>query len=623
MFKGVRNGFQAQWVRGPPRPFDHGMSLQDLDEAAAMWWLAESKRLCDLGCLRELPAGEARFVSRCFLVPKKTPNQYRMVVDLRHLNDFAKAGSAEVETLRSLQTVARPGDYMVALDLSDGYYHFRVHPADAQFFQIHTPTGLYQIDALNMGWTRSPQVFTDALRPVVRHLRQLGIRLLWYLDDFLICGATPRECEWARDEAVRVFRQLGLKIKEDKCVWNPTQRIEHLGMLVDTVQGIFQVTERKLQQLRATGQKLLAYARSHCRRVLKRDLASMVGLAIFCYPAVLPARFYCRAIYDCLGTNREWTGSVVLSRQAVKDIRWWMELSSSDHNGGPIWSPTASVTASTDSSLFGWGGTLQAPEYREARGFWTAAERGTHINCLELRAVTRLVDTFVVYMARRTVRLLCDNTATVHVINSGTSRSPAMMAELRQLYRLLDRHRIVLKVEYIATGDNVDADRLSRHRDTSDWKLHPRYFRQYGRTCTIDRFASSTNTQLQCFNSQWACPGTHGVDAFAQNDWRQHHNWCNPPWALLDQLARHLHATGAQATVVAPAWDHTAWHSMLSGMAQRLIRIASVAGLFWPGRDLPAHRIRAPPWDVHIFHVPLRAPNSWEASALASQLAAA
>ena len=42
----------------------------------------------------------------------------------------------------------------------------------------------------------------------------------------------------------------------------------------------------------------------------------------------------------------------------------------------------------------------------------------------------RLIDTFVVYMARRTVRLLCDNTATVHVINSGTSRSPAMMAEL-------------------------------------------------------------------------------------------------------------------------------------------------------------------------------------------------
>jgi len=41
------------------------------------------------------------------------------------------------------------------------------------------------------------------------------------------------------------------------------------------------------------------------------------------------------------------------------------------------------------------------------------------------------------------------HTATVHVINSGTSKSPAMMAELRKLYALLDRHRITLKVEYI------------------------------------------------------------------------------------------------------------------------------------------------------------------------------
>ena len=34
------------------------------------------------------PDGGA-FVSRCFLVPKKQPNQFRMVVDLRHVNDFA------------------------------------------------------------------------------------------------------------------------------------------------------------------------------------------------------------------------------------------------------------------------------------------------------------------------------------------------------------------------------------------------------------------------------------------------------------------------------------------------------------------------------------------------------
>ena len=68
----------------------------------------------------------------------------------------------QVETLWTLQTVARLGDWMTALDLSDGYYHFRIRPEDARYFQISTPTGAYTIDALNMGWTRSPEVFTDA-----------------------------------------------------------------------------------------------------------------------------------------------------------------------------------------------------------------------------------------------------------------------------------------------------------------------------------------------------------------------------------------------------------------------------------------------------------------------------
>ena len=56
-----------------------------------------------------MPSDAAQFVSRCFLVPKKQPNQFRMmVVDLRHVNDFAQPGSAEVETLAQLQSVARP-----------------------------------------------------------------------------------------------------------------------------------------------------------------------------------------------------------------------------------------------------------------------------------------------------------------------------------------------------------------------------------------------------------------------------------------------------------------------------------------------------------------------------------
>ena len=152
-----------------------------------------------LGVLRRIPENQCRWVSRIFLVPKKVAGDYRMVVDLRHVNSFAQKGTAEVETLAQLSSVLEPRDHLVALDLSDGYYHFRIHSADTQYFQFRTHEGAYELVGLNMGWTRSPGVFTDFLRPVVRYLRRRQVRLLWYLDDFLVAGRSRRLAARAQD----------------------------------------------------------------------------------------------------------------------------------------------------------------------------------------------------------------------------------------------------------------------------------------------------------------------------------------------------------------------------------------------------------------------------------------
>ena len=46
-------------------------------------------------------------VTKCFLVPKKVepgqPKKWRLVIDLRHLNDFCRDKSCKFETLKSLR----------------------------------------------------------------------------------------------------------------------------------------------------------------------------------------------------------------------------------------------------------------------------------------------------------------------------------------------------------------------------------------------------------------------------------------------------------------------------------------------------------------------------------------
>ena len=162
-----------------------------------------------------------------------------------------------------------------------------------------------------------------------------------------------------------------------------------------------------------------------------------------------------------------------------------------------------------------------------------------------------------------------DNQAVVAVLTNITSRSPALMSELRKLWWLLDVNDIELRARYIRSAASLWADKLSRHRDgQGDWMFHPALFAEldasWGRH-TVDRFATANNTQLARFNSLMAGPRAEAVDAMAQSDaaWRAEVNWCNPPWALLGRLAAKLRASGASATVVAPTWRSAPWYSEL------------------------------------------------------------
>ena len=616
LLRGLRYGVRARWARGPPPAFHLGASLSGLAPDEAAWWAAELPRLLGMGVLIEVPRSAAKHVSKVFLVPKPTPGTFRMVVDLRHLNGFSEPGTAEVEHLGLLAGTLRPGDYMSSLDMQDGYYHFRLHPQDQQYFQFEVAGRYYQLQALNMGWVLSPGVFTDFLRIPVQELRSKGIRLLWYLDDFLVLGQTVEQCAAARDAVVALLDRLGLRIKPGKGVWTPTTRLDHLGMTIDSVAGEFQVSPDKALKLEKMARALQAKAHRNARRVGKRELAAFVGLAQFLSRAVRRTRFHLRELYNVMGSLQGWTGRVRLTRQALQDLRWWTTLSTSRPlPGGPIWRPATTLLMTTDSSDYGWGGTITVEgQPREARGLWSPTERLLHITMKELMAITRVVQTHRESLRGHRVRLLCDNQAVVAVVNNSASKSPALMQALRELYRETDQLELDFQVEYIRSEDNVRADQLSRVLDHNDWALNQEVFELLDATShtvhTVDRFASALNAKTQRFNSWYPCPGAEAVDAFSVGDqeWRQELNWCNPPWGLLPQLATKLFQSGAAATVIAPLWAHTAWYQRLHELASEAFLLPRWPELFEPGR--PVRHVRAPRWGTVAFKIPQRRPHS-------------
>ena len=641
----LRQGFSLPWLGGRrPLPFHQGVSCRGATPQQRAFLQEEVARLVAVGALR--PATDDRWVTRAFLVPKPgKANAWRLVVDLRWVNSHLQHLSCRMETLRLLSRLARPGDWMVSLDLQDGFYAVGIHPDDQRYLTVALDGfGLLSFAALPMGLSASPYVFCKTMRVFVRALRspleprnadlgrgrrpappappwnelsktygrlmRRGLRVLSYVDDFLILCETEAEALEARSYVSAVLDALGLARSPTKGCWEPTQQLKHLGLGVDTRTGIFFVTPDRLAALHRSGRAILCAAAGRRGVVPIRQLAAFSGLAQSLYLAVPGARLHLRTLHDLVSTGARsaarWHATVRLSSEARTDLNWFVALAAR-YAQRPIWRSAATVTLFCDASKLAWGAALEGA--LPARGFWRAHQRREHITLLETRAVRYAVEAFLDWLRGKHVRLREDNQAVVAMVTHWTSRSPALMAQLRKLWLLLDRNNITLDPAYIRSEENVAADSLSRQADSGDYRLDPVIFDRLDRRWgphSIDRFATSNNAQLGRFNSAWAMPGTEGVDAFAQANWRSELNYCNPPWELLGRLAAFLEETGAAATVVAPHWPAQSWYPVLRGLAAEHIVLPARRGMFAPGATGSFEPIGPPSWPLALFRIPLR-----------------
>lgn len=71
---------------------------------------------------------------------------------------------------------------------------------------------LYQFKALPFGLTSAPYVFTKLGKPILNYLRKKGIRVVVYLDDFLIFGVSRQECIDNTKQLMDLLAFLGLRV---------------------------------------------------------------------------------------------------------------------------------------------------------------------------------------------------------------------------------------------------------------------------------------------------------------------------------------------------------------------------------------------------------------------------
>ena len=75
---------------------------------------------------------------------------------------------------------------MAKIYLKDAYVMIPTAQEDRDFLKFQWKDQMYQFNCLLFGLSSVPWVFTKTTQPVVAALREIGLRLIIYIDDILV-----------------------------------------------------------------------------------------------------------------------------------------------------------------------------------------------------------------------------------------------------------------------------------------------------------------------------------------------------------------------------------------------------------------------------------------------------
>ena len=110
-----------------------------------------------------------------------------------------------------------------------------IAPHHRQFLQFAFQGRHFQFRVFPWGLFLSPQVFTRCMAAALSPLQSRGIKILPYLDDWLVCA--PSRSQVTRDTAILLSHvaQLGLRLNFTKSCLVPSQSTLFLGVTLDAV----------------------------------------------------------------------------------------------------------------------------------------------------------------------------------------------------------------------------------------------------------------------------------------------------------------------------------------------------------------------------------------------------
>lgn len=523
----------------------------------------ELNRLIEIGAVEKCAHEQGEFISNIF-ARVKANGKIRVILNLKPLNKFLVYEHFKMEHLDFVTNLVYKHDWFASIDLTDAYFSIPIHESDWKYLKFYWDGKLYYFKVLVFGLSLAPRVFTRICKPILAKLRgDLNTRCSLYIDDMLLINDSYQALKQNLDSALKLLTSLGFTINTEKSVLTPTQRIKHLGLVINSRTLSLGLPHEKFSILEEKCKRLMEKS----EKVKIQNVASLLGLLSFSAQGTMWGKLFYRELERVKTVALKSSGGnfeayTTLSKEALGDLQWW--LSPKKETPYQFVKSQPVLTLYSDASNSGWGGHYKN---QSAGGQWSDWEATEHINWLELKACWLTIQCFAKSLKNCHIALKLDNTCAISYINNQGGIIKNLNKLANELWIWCMERNIWVSASHIPGIENTLADHKSRvFCSNTEWALCDKDFALIVSNWDepkIDLFASRLNYKVDNYISWQTDPHSTHIDAFTVFWGNLGLCYAFPPFNMIGSVLAKVRRERAEVLLVVPNWVTQYWYPLI------------------------------------------------------------
>lgn len=516
------------------------------------------------------------------------PNKPRLCLNLMYLNCFMKDTPFSLDTLADVPHLIQKGEYMTKLDDYSGYLHILMTDRSRPLLGFQWGGHYFCANALVFGWKNAAYVYHTTNLKVMSYLRKIFITGLIYIDDRLLGSfnnTVPSILDnpFARASiaiklSVKLLVSLGYYLGVKKCIFIPCQDIVFLGMIVDSVQCSFFITEKRRQKFICLRESILGKT-----VVPLVDIQRFCGLSMSMALALPAAKLYTSCCNRAISKASNGSGMVRIDAELRTELIHWRFIDSWSEPFPWLMDRHSTISLSSDSSDYKWGACFtDNGEQLVLSDYWTDDQNGLPIMLKEALALKNTLLSLGDRLRNKRIQAFVDSKAVCGAWSNQYSKSPELNVILKDIFQIIFSLNCTLTLTYIPSSQNP-SDEPSRALSKSDAMLSRRawwYLEQLFGPHSVDMFSLDSNSMtdkegktLKHF-TPYPSPQSNGADAFAQRYRPDDNCYAHPPFCLIPAAVKFIIQENISCSLLFPdVQPHPAWFSLLYRFARTVVPI--------------------------------------------------